>query len=281
MKRIHVDQIEKAIEEMCIEANYVLPVDVKNEIYDAMKTPATELEARTLEIMLQNIEMAETQQMAICQDTGMVIVYITMGQNTCIEGGYIEDAIHRGVAAGYEKGYLRKSIVKDPILRENTKNNCPAVIHYRLVPEDCFRLTLSVKGFGSENASQLKMLKPSDGVEGIVDFVTSSVIEKAPNACAPLVVGVGIGGTFEKVAALAKQALMRPLKQAHPKSHIQNLEETLLQKINDSGVGPMGFGGNTTALAVHIETYPTHIAGLPVAVNICCYLNRHVTRSLL
>jgi len=280
MKKIHVDQIKKAIEEMCLEANYALPTDVKNEIRSAMHTAANDLESRTLDIMLQNIDMAEKRQMAICQDTGMVIVYIRMGQNTMIEGGFIEDAIHHGVAAGYQKCYLRKSVVKDPILRENTKNNCPAVIHYRLVPEDCFQIMLSAKGFGSENTSRIAMLKPADGVDGIVDFVTTSVIEKAPNACAPVVVGVGLGGTFEKAAALSKEALMRPLKQAHSKTHIHDLEVKLLQKINKSGVGPMGFGGNTTALAVHIETYPTHIASLPVAVNICCYLNRHVTRSL-
>lgn len=280
MKKIHVDQIKKAIEEMCLEANYALPADVKNEIHSAMHTAANDLESRTLDIMLQNIDMAEKRQIAICQDTGMVIVYITMGQNTIIEGGFIEDAIHQGVAAGYQKGYLRKSVVKDPILRENTKNNCPAVIHYRLVPEDCFQIMLSAKGFGSENTSRIAMLKPADGVDGIVDFVTTSVIEKAPNACAPVVVGVGLGGTFEKAAALSKEALMRPLKQAHSEMHIHDLEVKLLQKINESGVGPMGFGGNTTALAVHIETYPTHIASLPVAVNICCYLNRHVTRSL-
>ncbi len=280
MKKIHVNQIIKAIKEMCMEANYRLPKDVKNEISRSIEVSDNNLERKTLELMLQNIEMAENRQLPICQDTGMVVVYITMGQNTCIEGGFIEDAIHKGVASGYEKGYLRKSIVEDPILRNNTKNNCPAVIYYRITREDCFHITLSAKGFGSENTSRIKMLKPADGINGVIDFVTGTVIEKAPNACAPVVVGVGLGGTFEKAASMSKEALMRPLNQPHLQTHIRELEGVLLRKINDSGVGPMGFSGKTTALAVHVETYPTHIAGLPVAVNICCYLNRHVTRSL-
>jgi len=280
VKTIHTQLIIDTVAEMCIEANTFLSEDMLRGIRIAAATEESPNGREILETMIENFKMAEKKEIPICQDTGMVVIYVSFGQDLIIEGGSLEDALQAGVAKGYEEGYLRKSVVSDPFIRENTNDNTPAVIHYTVVPGDQLKLKVLPKGFGSENTSALKMLKPSDGMAGVIKFVVDTVERGSPNACAPIVVGVGVGGTMEKAALLAKEALTRPLGSHHPKDHIENLEEYLLQACNCLGIGPMGLGGNTTVLGVNVEVFPTHIAGLPVAVNISCYVNRHIEREL-
>ncbi|MGV8906985.1 MAG: fumarate hydratase [Acetobacterium sp.] len=280
MKKIHTQTIINAVAEMCIEANTFLSEDMLREINIAAATEQSANGREILETMIENFEVAEKKGIPICQDTGMVVIYVSFGQDLIIEGGSIEDALQAGVAKGYEEGYLRKSVVSDPFIRENTNDNTPAVIHYKVVPGDQLKLKVLPKGFGSENTSALKMLKPSDGMAGVIKFVVDTVERGSPNACAPIVVGVGVGGTMEKAALLAKEALTRPLGTHHPKDHIETLEECLFQACNSLGIGPMGLGGTNTVLGVNVEVFPTHIAGLPVAVNISCYVNRHIEREL-
>ena len=265
---------------MCIEANHYLSPGMKETFENAMKEEKSTLGKMILEQLDSNLEIAKTDMIPICQDTGMAVVFAEIGQEVRIEGGWIEDAINEGVRQGYTEGFLRKSVVRCPIERENTKDNTPAVIHYKLVPGENIKLTLAPKGFGSENMSRVFMLKPADGVEGIKNAVLTAVKDAGPNACPPMVVGVGIGGTFEKCALMAKEALTRPVNERSSVLYIRKMEEELLQEINNSGIGPGGLGGTVTAFAVNIETYPTHIAGLPVAVNICCHVNRHVVRKI-
>ena len=235
---------------------------------------------QVLKQLLDNMEIAQKDMIPICQDTGMTVIFLEIGQNVHFAGGDLSEAVQEGVRQGYEEGFLRKSVVKDPIFRDNTKDNTPAVIHYEIVPGDKVRITVAPKGFGSENMSRVFMLKPADGIEGVKNVVLTAVKDAGPNACPPMVVGVGVGGTFEKCALMAKKALLRPMDQRSEIPYISELENELLDKINASGIGPGGLGGRITALAVNIETYPTHIAGLPVAVNICCHVNRHATRIL-
>ncbi|MDO4289552.1 MAG: fumarate hydratase [Eubacterium sp.] len=280
MREINVQKITDAVAEMCIEANINLTEDIQGAMALAMTREKSPNGQAILETMLENLEVAQKKQIPICQDTGMVVVFVTFGQDLTIVGGTLEDAIQQGVEKGYREGYLRKSVVDDPFTRTNTKTNTPAVIHYQVVGGDGLHIKLMPKGFGSENTSALKMLKPSDGIKGVEDFVVETVEKGAPNACAPTIIGVGVGGTFEKAAIMAKEALSRPLGQRSPKEHVRALEEILLERCNNLGVGPMGLGGITTVLGVNVETFPTHIAGLPVAVNICCYVNRHVEREL-
>lgn len=280
MREVHSEEITKNIKEMCIEANHFLSPDMKKVFDNARKNEKSPLGCQILEQLDENLKIAGEDMIPICQDTGMAVVFIEIGQDVHIVGENIEDAINQGVREGYVDGFLRKSVVKDPILRENTKDNTPAVIHYSIVPGENVKITIAPKGFGSENMSRVFMLKPADGIEGVKNAVLTAVKDAGPNACPPMVVGVGVGGTFEKCAILAKKALARPADSSSKIPYVKEMEEELLTKINKLGIGPGGLGGTQTALAVNVETYPTHIAGLPVAVNICCHVNRHVTRIL-
>lgn len=275
MREIHVEKVREVIEKLCIEANYNLSEDVFNALYKAKEDETWTLAGDILDKIIINAEIAKNESMPICQDTGMVCVFIEIGQEVHIVGGSLEEAINEGVIRGYHNGYLRKSVVKDPIDRINTKDNTPAIIHYAIVLGDKLKITVAPKGFGSENMSQIKMLKPSDGIEGVKEFIIKVVKDAGPNPCPPMIVGVGIGGTFEKAAYLSKKALIRSIDSKNENKFYSNLEEELLKKINELGIGPQGFGGKTTALGVNIETYPTHIAGMPVAVNISCHATRH------
>lgn len=280
MRVVNAEEITKNIKEMCIEANLILSNDVKNAIHQAAETENSQLGKQIISTLVENMEIAEQDQIPICQDTGMTVVFVKIGQDVHIEGEYLEDAINEGIRQGYNEGYLRKSVVKDPIDRVNTKDNTPGVIHYEIVRGDSIEVTVAPKGFGSENMSRVCMLKPADGIEGVKNAVIETVKMAGPNACPPMVVGVGIGGTFEKCALLAKKALTRNLETPSNISYVRELEKELLDKINSLDIGPAGLGGRTTALGVNIETYPTHIAGLPVAINICCHVNRHITRVI-
>lgn len=275
MRSIHVDKITASVKKLCMEVNYVAGQDIVSAIKVSAETEASPIGRNILNQIIENASLAKEKQMPICQDTGMVIVFLTVGQDVHFEGGSVTDAINEGVRQGYEEGFLRKSVVSDPLIRVNTGDNTPAVIHYELVPGDQVKIELSPKGFGSENMSQIHMLKPADGVEGVKEAIIRTVDEAGGNACPPLIVGVGIGGSFEKSAILAKRALLRNLNDHSELDHIRAIEEDVLRKVNQLGIGPQGLGGNTTALAIHIETYPTHIAGLPVAVNISCHVTRH------
>lgn len=280
MRTISVDTITKHVKEMCIEANYFLSEDMKQAFYEAEKNEESPLGKQILAQLKENLAISGSDRIPICQDTGMAVLFIKVGQDVHFEGGSINDAIHEGVRQGYAEGYLRKSVVKDPIERINTNDNTPAIIHYEIVAGDQVHITVAPKGFGSENMSRIFMLKPSDGIEGVKESIISAVCDAGPNACPPMVIGVGIGGTFEKCALMAKHALTRDLREESPIPYIREMEKELLDKINCLGIGPGGLGGRVTALAVNIETYPTHIAGLPVAVNICCHANRHVHRII-
>lgn len=280
MRTIHTDEIIKNVREMCIEANLSLADDVKGRILRAVETEDSALGKRILGQLKENLVIAENEQIPICQDTGMAVVFLNIGQDVHVEGIALEDAVNEGIRQGYRDGYLRKSVVGDPLLRENTKDNTPGIIHYAIVPGEALEITVAPKGFGSENMSRIIMLKPADGTEGVKQAVLETVKLAGPNACPPMVVGVGIGGDFEKCAILAKKALTRNLDTPSAIPHIRKLEEELFEEINATNLGPGGLGGRTTALGVKIETYPTHIAGLPVAVNICCHVNRHVKRTI-
>lgn len=280
MRNISVTEIANNIKEMCIEANHFLSADMKIALDNACAKEESEVGKKVLEQLQENLRIASKDFIPICQDTGMTVVFMEIGQDVHFTDGNLEDAINEGVRVGYKEGYLRKSVVSDPILRENTKDNTPAVIHYSIVPGNKVTITVAPKGFGSENMSQVIMLKPADGVEGVKKAILAAVKNAGPNACPPMVVGVGIGGTFEKCALLAKKALTRDVCDYSPIPHIKKMEEELLEQINQSGIGPAGLGGRNTALAVNIETYATHIAGLPVAVNICCHVNRHCKRII-
>lgn len=280
MRNIHTDIITKNIKEMCIQANLELCEDVKTRILKAKLSETSVIGKQILGQLEENMAIAKEDSIPICQDTGMAVVFLEVGQDVHFEGELIEDAINEGIRQGYEEGYLRKSVVGDPLLRENTKDNTPGIIHYSIVKGDQVKITVAPKGFGSENMSRVIMLKPADGMVGVIKSVVETVSMAGPNACPPMVVGVGIGGTFEKCAILAKKALTRDLDEPSKLPHIAELEKKILQQINDTGIGPGGLGGNTTALGVNIETYPTHIAGLPVAVNICCHVNRHIKRVI-
>lgn len=280
MREINSQEITKNIKEMCIEANHFLSSDMKKVFDNAKLNEKSSLGCQILEQLDENLKIAGEDMIPICQDTGMAVVFIDIGQDVHIIGNNLEDAINEGVRQGYVEGYLRKSVVKDPLIRENTKDNTPAVIHYNIVPGENVKITVAPKGFGSENMSRVFMLKPADGIEGVKNAVITAVKDAGPNACPPMVVGVGIGGTFEKCAILAKKALARPADSDSNIEYVKKMEKELLNRINKLGIGPGGLGGTQTALAVNIETYPTHIAGLPVAVNICCHVNRHVTRTI-
>lgn len=280
MREINVLEITKAVKKLCIDANYYLSDDVKSKIKEAYNEETWDMAKGILDKILTNVEIAKNEDMPICQDTGMACVFVELGQEVHLIGGSIEDAINEGVRQGYTEGYLRKSVVKDPLDRVNTQDNTPAIIYYDIVPGDKLKITVAPKGFGSENMSQLKMLKPSDGLEGVKEFVLKVAKEAGPNPCPPIVIGVGIGGSFDKAANLAKRALIRPLAERNSNKFYADLEEELLSKVNALGIGPQGFGGKCTALAVNIETYPTHIAGLPVAVNINCHVTRHAEVEL-
>lgn len=280
MRTVDVNTLTQNIKEMCMEANHFLSEDMKDAFTQARQREKAPLGRQILQQLQQNMEIAGQDMIPICQDTGMAVVFLEVGQDVHLVGGNVEDAINEGVRQGYVDGYLRKSVVKDPIYRENTKDNTPAIIHYSIVPGDRVTITVAPKGFGSENMSRVFMLKPADGIEGVKNAVLTAVKDAGPNACPPMVVGVGIGGTFEKCAFMAKKALTRPVNVHSEIPYVKELEEELLEKINKSGIGPGGLGGSTTALAVNINTYPTHIAGLPVAVNICCHVNRHAVREI-
>lgn len=280
MRTVDVNALTQNIREMCIEANHFLSPDMKKAFAMAKQQEKAPLGRQILLQLQQNMEIAAQDMIPICQDTGMAVVFLEVGQDVHLVGGNVEDAVNEGVRQGYVDGYLRKSVVKDPIYRENTKDNTPAIIHYSIVPGDRVKITVAPKGFGSENMSRVFMLKPADGIEGVKNAILTAVKETGPNACPPMVVGVGIGGTFEKCALMAKKALTRSVDEHSEIPYVRELEEELLQKINKSGIGPGGLGGSTTALAVNINTYPTHIAGLPVAVNICCHVNRHAVREI-
>ena len=280
MRIIHTEEIISNIREMCIEANHMLTPDMQKALECAVTDEKSPIGQKVLGQLQDNLQIAQEDTIPICQDTGMAVVFLEIGQDVHFEGGSLTDAINEGVRQGYVDGYLRKSVVKDPLIRENTKDNTPAVIHYDLVPGDKVKITVAPKGFGSENMSRIFMLKPADGIEGVKNAILTAVKDAGPNACPPMVVGVGIGGTFEKCALLAKKALTRPVDERSSIPYVKELEEELLATINRLGIGPGGLGGSTTALAVNIDTYPTHIAGLPVAVNICCHVNRHCVREL-
>lgn len=280
MREINVATITQNIKEMCIEANHFLTDDMKKVFNQAVDSEKSPLGKQVLCQLKENLQIAGDDMIPICQDTGMAVVFINVGQEVHLTGGDITDAINEGVRQGYVEGYLRKSVVKDPIYRENTKDNTPAVIHFNIVPGDKVDITVAPKGFGSENMSRVFMLKPADGIEGVKDAILTAVRDAGPNACPPMVVGVGIGGTFEKCACMAKKALTRNLDEESDVPYVRELEKEMLEKINKLGIGPGGLGGTNTALAVNIETYPTHIAGLPVAINICCHVNRHSHRVL-
>ncbi|MBQ9867387.1 MAG: fumarate hydratase [Lachnospiraceae bacterium] len=280
MREINTREVINAVRDMCIEANYGLSDDMRSALDKAAETDNSELGRSILSQLQKNLKIAGEDQIPICQDTGMAVVFVELGQDVHITGGSLEDAINEGVRRGYTEGYLRKSVVGDPIERVNTKDNTPAVIHYFVKEGDKLKITIAPKGFGSENMSRVFMLKPADGVEGIKNAVLTAVKDAGPNACPPMVVGVGIGGTFEKCALLAKKALTRNIEVHSELPHVRALEEEILKEINESNIGPGGLGGSTTAFAVNIETYATHIAGLPVGVNICCHVNRHAVREL-
>lgn len=280
MRELDVKIITENIKEMCIEATHFLSDDMKNALYESVDKEESPLGKQILNQLQENLQIAGDDMIPICQDTGMAVIFINVGQDVHFTGGNIEDAINEGVRQGYVEGFLRKSVVKDPIYRENTKDNTPAIIHYSIVEGDKVEITVAPKGFGSENMSRIFMLKPADGIEGVKNAILTAVKDAGPNACPPMVVGVGVGGTFEKCALLAKRALTRPVNEHSDIPYVKELEEEMLEKINRLGIGPGGLGGTTTALAVNINTYPTHIAGLPVAINICCHVNRHVVREV-
>lgn len=280
IRTLQVNEIIKNIKEMCMEANYYLSDDMKDAIYTASKKETSPIGKKILGQLQDNLRIASEEMIPICQDTGMTVIFMDIGQDIHVTGGSLLDAVNEGVRQGYEEGYLRKSIVDDPLIRKNTGDNTPAIIHYNIVPGDQLKITVAPKGFGSENMSRVCMLKPADGIEGVKEAVIHTVREAGPNACPPMVIGVGIGGTFEKCAIMAKHALTRKVGEKSDLPHIAALENEILEKINDLKIGPAGLGGNMTALAVNIETYPTHIAGLPVGINICCHVNRHVTREI-
>lgn len=280
MRTVQVEEITRNIKEMCIEANHFLTEDMDAAMKNAVETEKAELGRQILCQLQDNLKIAGEEMIPICQDTGMAVIFMEIGQEVHFEGGDLETAINEGVRQGYIEGYLRKSVVKDPLIRENTKDNTPAVIHYQIVSGDKVTITVAPKGFGSENMSRVFMLKPADGIEGVKEAILTAVKDAGPNACPPMVVGVGVGGTFEKCAIMAKKALTRPVNQHSQISYVAEMETEVLDKINRTGIGPGGLGGTTTALAVNINTYPTHIAGLPVAVNICCHVNRHSVRVI-
>ena len=280
IRTVKTSEITENIKEMCIEANHFLSPDMAEAMKCAEKNEEAPLGKQILEQLQENLKIAGEDMIPICQDTGMAVVFLEIGQDVHLEGGALEDAVNEGVRQGYVEGYLRKSVVGDPLIRENTKDNTPAVLHTRIVDGDQVKIKVAPKGFGSENMSRVFMLKPAEGIEGVKDAVLTAVKDAGPNACPPMVVGVGIGGTFEKCALMAKEALTREVGSHSEIEYVKELEEELLTKINNLGIGPGGLGGTTTALAVNINTYPTHIAGLPVAVNICCHVNRHVIRTI-
>lgn len=280
VRSINVEEITKNIKEMCIEANHYLSPDMDAAMKHAEQTEKSPLGKQILGQLQENLEIAAQDMIPICQDTGMAVIFLEIGQDVHLEGGLLEDAVNEGVRQGYTEGFLRKSVVNDPLIRENTKDNTPAIIHTKITAGDKVKIKVAPKGFGSENMSRVFMLKPADGIEGVKDAILTAVKDAGPNACPPMVVGVGIGGTFEKCAILAKKALTRPVGEHSDIPYVKDMEEELLGKINKLGIGPGGLGGTTTALAVNINTYPTHIAGLPVAVNICCHVNRHVVRTV-
>lgn len=280
IREISTEIITDNVKEMCIEANHFLSPDMDKKLKDAAETEKSELGRKILNQLQENLQIAGEEMIPICQDTGMAVFFVEVGQDVHFTDQPIEDAINEGVRRGYTDGYLRKSVVSDPIIRENTKDNTPAVIHYSIVPGDKVKITFAPKGFGSENMSRVFMLKPADGIEGVKNAILTAVKDAGPNACPPMVVGVGVGGTFEKCAILAKKALTRPAGEHSDIEYVADMENELLEKINKLGIGPGGLGGSTTALAVNINTYPTHIAGLPVAVNICCHVNRHAVRVI-
>lgn len=280
MRTIHTDEITKNIKEMCMAVNVQLSPDVKKALLAAKDKEESTIGKQILGQLEENMNIANKNKIPICQDTGMTVVFLKIGQDLHIEGDYIENAVNEGIRQGYEEGYLRKSVVSDPLIRENTKDNTPGIIHYEIVPGEQLEITVAPKGFGSENMSRIFMLKPADGIEGVKNAIIETVEAAGPNACPPMVVGVGIGGTFEKCAILAKKALTRDLNSHSDIPYVKELEKEMLEKINNLGIGPGGLGGRITAIGLNIETYPTHIAGLPVAVNICCHVNRHIKRTL-
>ena len=280
MREIDVAKITEVVEKLCIQTNQFLPEDVKGAIEKCRACEDWEIAQGVLDNIIENYEIADAQEVPICQDTGMACVFLEIGQDVHLTGGDLTEAVNEGVRRGYDKGYLRKSVVKDPVRRGNTGDNTPAMLYTEIVPGEQVKITVGPKGFGSENMSKVFMLKPADGIEGVKDAVLTAVKEAGPNACPPMVVGVGIGGTFEKCAILAKKALARPADSNSEIPYVKELEEELLTKINKLGIGPGGLGGTQTALSVNVETYPTHIAGLPVAINICCHVNRHISRTL-
>ncbi|MDE7007580.1 MAG: fumarate hydratase [Lachnospiraceae bacterium] len=280
MRVVNVENLIRNLKEMCIEANHFLTDDMNQALKRAADAEKSPLGKKILCQLQDNLDIAAKDQIPICQDTGMAVLFVEIGQDVHVEGGLITDAVNEGVRQGYREGYLRKSVVDDPIIRNNTGDNTPAVIHYDIVSGDRIKITIAPKGFGSENMSRIFMLKPADGIEGVKDSILTAVKDAGPNACPPMVIGVGIGGTFEKCALLSKLALTRPVGERSPIPYVSDMEQELLEKINKTGIGPGGLGGSTTALAVNINTYPTHIAGLPVAVNICCHVNRHCVKIL-
>lgn len=280
MRKVDVTEITKNVKEMCIEANHFLSEDMKKVFEQAVQKEKAPLGRQVLNQLKENLEIAGAEMIPICQDTGMAVIFMKVGQEVHFDGGNLTEAVNEGVRQGYVDGYLRKSVVKDPIYRDNTKDNTPAVIHYEIVEGEQVDITVAPKGFGSENMSRIFMLKPADGIEGVKESILTAVKDAGPNACPPMVIGVGIGGTFEKCAVMAKHALTRDLEEESPVPYVRELEKEMLKKINSLGIGPGGLGGTMTALAVNIETYPTHIAGLPMAVNICCHVNRHIHRII-
>lgn len=280
MRTINTSEITKNIKEMCMQVNVKLSDDVREALLAGKEKEESQIGTQILDQLEKNMDIAWENKIPICQDTGMTVVFLKIGQDVHIEGGFIEDAVNEGIRQGYQEGYLRKSVVGDPILRENTKDNTPGIIHYEIVPGENLEITVAPKGFGSENMSKIYMLKPADGIEGVKKAILDTVETAGPNACPPMVIGVGIGGTFEKCALLAKKALARDLNLHSDTPYVKELEQEMLEKVNDLGIGPGGLGGRVTAIGLNIETYPTHIAGLPVAVNICCHVNRHIKRIL-
>lgn len=280
LREIHVDELIENIKEMCIEANHFLTPDMNRVLKESVKTEQSVLGKQILGQLQENLKIAGEDMIPICQDTGMTVIFLEVGQDVHFTGGSLTDAVNEGVRRGYVNGFLRKSVVNDPLIRENTKDNTPAILHTEIVSGNQVKITVAPKGFGSENMSRIFMLKPADGIEGVKEAILTAVQDAGPNACPPMVIGVGIGGTFEKCAILAKKALTRSLDESSDIPYVRDLEAEMLEKINRLGIGPGGLGGTTTALAVNINTYPTHIAGLPVAVNICCHVNRHAVRVI-